>query len=293
MLIDEKYMDQAAGLRRMNNPKPVRVIAVASGKGGVGKTNVSVNLSLALIEAGNKVMLLDADLGLANVDLMLGLKSPFNLSHVINGERSLEEIIITGPDNLKIIPAASGTQMMAELTQQQHAGMIRAFGELNTDIDVLVVDSSAGISDSVISFCKAAHEVLVVVCDEPASLTDAYALIKVLNLDHGIQRFQVLANMVQNEQEARHLYAKLNHVAGLYLDVNLNMAGYIPTDESLRKAVRKQKAVFKMYPSSPSSIAFKNLARKINQWPVPDKASGQLEFFVERLIKFSAMAEAD
>lgn len=293
MLIDEKYMDQAAGLRRMNNPKPVRVIAVASGKGGVGKTNVSVNLSLALIEAGNKVMLLDADLGLANVDLMLGLKSQFNLSHVINGERSLEEIIITGPDNLQIIPAASGTQMMAELTPQQHAGMIRAFGELNTDIDVLVIDSSAGISDSVISFCKAAHEVLVVVCDEPASLTDAYALIKVLNLDHGIQRFQVLANMVQNEQEARHLYAKLNHVAGLYLDVNLNMAGYIPTDESLRKAVRQQKAVFKMYPSSPSTRAFKNLARKINQWPMPDKASGQLEFFVERLIKYSATAEAD
>ena len=293
MLIDEKYMDQAAGLRRMNNPKPVRVIAVASGKGGVGKTNVSVNLSLALIESGNKVMLLDADLGLANVDLMLGLKSQFNLSHVINGERKLEDIIIKGPDGLNIVPASSGTQMMAELTQQQHAGMIRAFGELNMDLDVLVVDSSAGISDSVISFCKAAHEVLVVVCDEPASLTDAYALIKVLNLDHGIQRFQVLANMVQNEQEARHLYAKLNHVAGLYLDVSLNMAGYIPTDENLRKAVRKQKAVFKMYPSSPSSRAFKNLARKINQWPAPDKASGQLEFFVERLIKFSSMAEAE
>lgn len=293
MLIDEKYMDQAAGLRRMNNPKPVRVIAVASGKGGVGKTNVSVNLSLALIDAGNKVLLMDADLGLANVDLMLGLKSPFNLSHVINGEKRLEDIVITGPDNLKIVPAASGTQMMAELTSQQHAGMIRSFSELNMDLDVLVIDSSAGISDSVVSFCKAAHEVLIVVCDEPASLTDAYALIKVLNLDHGIQRFQVLANMVENEQEARHLFAKLSHVSGLYLDVNLNMAGYIPTDESLKKAVRKQKAVFKMFPSSPASRSFRNLASKINQWPKPDQASGQLEFFVERLIKYSSMAEAD
>ena len=293
MLIDENYMDQAAGLRRMRNPKPVRVITVASGKGGVGKTNVSVNLSLALIEAGNKVMLLDADLGLANVDLMLGLKSQYNLSHVINGERKLEDIIIEGPDKLKIVPAASGTQMMAELTPQQHAGMIRAFGELKTDLDVLVVDSSAGISDSVVSFCKAAHEVLVVVCDEPASLTDAYALIKVLNLDHGIDRFQILANMVQNEQEARHLFAKLTHVAGLYLDVNLNFAGYVPSDDSLKKAVKKQNAVFKMYPSSPASRAFKNLARKINQWPQPDQASGQLEFFVERLINYSSVAGAE
>lgn len=293
MLIDKQFMDQATGLRRMNNPKPVRVITVASGKGGVGKTNVSVNLSLALVETGNKVMLLDADLGLANVDLMLGLKSQFNLSHVINGERTLEDIIIEGPDGLKIVPASSGTQMMAELTPKQHAGMIRAFGELKMDLDVLVVDSSAGISDSVVSFCKAAHEVLVVVCDEPASLTDAYALIKVLNQDHGIQRFQILANMVPSERDAQQLYAKLNHVAGLYLDVNLSMVGYIPYDDSLKKAVRKQKAVLKVFPSSPSARAFTKLARRIDQWPMPDRASGQLEFFVERLIKFSALAEVD
>lgn len=290
MRINEALMDQATGLRRMKNPKPVTVIAVASGKGGVGKTNVSVNVSLALAETGKKVMLLDADLGLANVDLMLGLKSQFNLSHVINGERKLEDIIIKGPDGLMIVPAASGTQMMAELSSQQHAGMIRAFGELNMDIDTLVIDSSAGISDSVISFCKAAHEILVVVCDEPASLTDAYALIKVMNQDHGIQRFQVLANMVHGEQEARQLFAKLNHVAGLYLDVNLNMLGYIPYDDSLKKAVKKQKAVLKIFPSSPASRAFTNVAKRINQWPVPDKASGQLEFFVERLIKYSAVA---
>lgn len=290
MLIDTTINDQASGLRRMNNPKPVRVIAVASGKGGVGKTNVSVNLSLALTATGNKVLLMDADLGLANVDLMLGLRSHFNLSHVISGERKLEEIIIEGPDGLKIVPAASGTQMMAELTTAQHAGMIRAFGELKTDVDVLVVDSSAGISDSVVSFCKAAHEVIVVVCDEPASLTDAYALIKVMNQDHGIQRFQVLANMVPGEKEARHLYAKLSHVAGLYLDVMLNFIGYIPYDDNLKKAVRKQQPVFKAYPSSPASMAFRNVASKINAWPLPDKATGQLEFFVERLIKFSAMA---
>lgn len=290
MHINTMTVDQAAGIRRMNKPKPVTVIAVASGKGGVGKTNVSVNLSLALAESGKKVMLLDADLGLANVDLMLGLKSQFNLSHVINGERKLEDIIIKGPEGLMIVPAASGTQMMSELSPQQHAGMIRAFGELNMDLDTLVIDSSAGISDSVVSFCKAAHEILVVVCDEPASLTDAYALIKVMNQDHGIQRFQVLANMVHSEQEGRQLFAKLNHVAGLYLDVNLNLMGYIPYDDSLKKSVKKQKAVLKAYPSSPSARAFTNIAKKVNQWPLPDRATGQLEFFVERLIKYSAVA---
>ena len=144
--------DQATGLRRMSKQKPVQVITVTSGKGGVGKTNVSVNLSLALVESGLQVLLLDADLGLANVDLLLGLQSPFNLSHVITGERTLEEVITDGPDGLKIVPASSGTQMMAELTQTQHAGVIRAFGELTTPVDVLVVDTAAGISDSVVSF---------------------------------------------------------------------------------------------------------------------------------------------
>lgn len=290
MLIEGFYMDQAAGLRRMSNPKPVRVVAVASGKGGVGKTNVSVNLSLALVETGKKVMLLDADLGLANVDLMLGLRTEYNLSHVINGERTLEEVIVEGPEGLKIVPASSGTQMMSELTTSQHAGMIRAFSELNMDLDILVVDSAAGISDSVVSFSKAAHEVVVVVCDEPASLTDAYALIKVLNRDHGINRFQVLANMVHSHQEGLKLFAKLTKVADQYLDVMLSFIGHVPYDENLKKAVKKQQAVVRSYPGSPATLAFKNIAKKINTWPMPSAATGQLEFFVERLIQYSAAA---
>jgi len=280
--------DQAAGIRRMASKKPVQVIAVSSGKGGVGKTNVSVNLSLAMVEAGQRVLLLDADLGLANVDLLLGLRSEYNLSHVISGERSLEEVVVDGPEGLKIIPAASGMQMMSELSPSQHAGVIRSFSDLSMPLDVLVVDTAAGISDGVVSFVKASNEVIVVVCNEPTSLTDAYALIKVMSEDHGIQKFNILANSVRDPQEGIKLFKKLSRVTDYYLDVTLNFIGAVPYDEYLVKAVKKQCAVLHSFPQSPSSVAFRKIAKTVMSWPVPQSASGHLEFFVERLIKFSA-----
>lgn len=285
MLMSENRIDQAAGLRRMTHPKPVQVITVCSGKGGVGKTNVSVNLAMAIAETNRKVMLMDADLGLANVDILLGLKPIYNLSHVINGERTLEEVLVKGPAGIKIVPAASGVKMMAELTAIQHAGVIRAFSELSDDIDVLIVDTAAGIADSVISFSKAAHEVVVVVCDEPASLTDAYALIKVLNRDNGVQKFRILTNMTHSAQEARELFQKLVTVTDRYLDATLINMGNIPYDDYLRKAIKRQRPVVDAYPRSRSAMAFKNLAQKADKWPRPDAATGQLEFFVERLIR--------
>jgi len=280
--------DQAAGIRRMASKKPVQVIAVSSGKGGVGKTNVSVNLSLAMVEAGQRVLLLDADLGLANVDLLLGLRSEYNLSHVISGERTLEEVVVNGPEGLKIIPAASGMQMMSELSPSQHAGVIRSFSDLSMPLDVLVVDTAAGISDGVVSFVKASNEVIVVVCNEPTSLTDAYALIKVMSEDYGVQKFNILANSVRDPQEGIKLFKKLSRVTDYYLDVTLNFMGAVPYDEYLVKAVKKQQAVLQSYPQSPSSIAFRKIAKTVMSWPVPQSASGHLEFFVERLIKFSA-----
>lgn len=278
-------MDQAAGLRKVSNPHPVRVIAVASGKGGVGKTNVSVNLALAMVAEGKRVMLLDADFGLANVDIMLGLHPQFNLSHVINGERNLEEIIVAGPGGLQIVPASSGLQNMAQLSPTQHAGMIQAFSEVGHDLDVLVIDTAAGIADSVVSFSRAAQEVVIVVCDEPTSITDAYALIKVLNRDHGIQRFRVLANMAHSMQEGRDLFTKMVKVTDRFLDVTLDFMGAVPYDDYLRKALQKQKAVIEAYPRSKAAMAFKNLAKKADNWPIPRSAGGHLEFFVERLIQ--------
>jgi flagellar biosynthesis protein FlhG len=204
---------------------------------------------------------------------------------VLNGERTLEEIIMNGPAGVKIIPAASGIKQMADLGPMENAGVIRAFSELSTDVDVLIVDTAAGISNSVATYAKAAQEVVVVVCDEPASLTDAYALIKVLNTDYGVQRFRVLTNMTHSAQEARELFNKLQTVTDRYLDATLINMGTIPYDDYLRKAVKKQKPVVEAYPRSRSAMAFKNLAQKADKWPRPDTATGDLEFFVERLIR--------
>jgi flagellar biosynthesis protein FlhG len=279
--------DQAAGLRRIAKSRPVKVIAVTSGKGGVGKTNVSVNLGICLAQSGKEVMLMDADLGLANVDVMLGLHPKYNLSHVISGERRLDEIVLTGPEGIKVVPAASGIQAMAQLPPSQHAGVIRAFSELSFPLDVLIIDTAAGVSDSVTSFTRAAQEVVVVICDEPASITDAYALIKLLSRDYGIHRYRVLANMVPNVQTGRDLFRKIVTVTDRYLDVALDFMGMIPQDEYLRKAIQKQRAVTQIYPRCRSSIAFKKLAEKADRWPMPSTAGGRLEFFVERLIMAS------
>ena len=269
----------------MAQPHPVRVITVTSGKGGVGKTNVSLNLAMALSEQGKNVTVMDADLGLGNIDVLLGLHPEYNLSHVIDGERDLDEILVQGPGNLTVIPASSGVQNMAELTPSQHGGLIRAFSELNHNIDVLLVDTAAGISDSVISFSRAAQEVMVVVCDEPASITDAYALIKLLNRENGIFRFRVLANMVKSAQHGREVYETIAKVTDRFLDVAMDYIGYIPHDEFVLKSIRKQRAVVDAFPRSKASMAYKNLADKINKWPIPKMAGGHLEFFVERLVQ--------
>lgn len=290
MHVAEKTMDQADGLRRMIQPRPVKVIAVTGGKGGIGKSSVSVNLAITLARQNRNVMLMDADFGLANVDVLLGLNSRQNISHVIAGECSLEEVVVDGPSGLKIIPSASGNNSMLNLSTVEHGGLIRAFSELTHDVDVLLIDTAAGISESVVTYTRAAHEVIVVVCDEPASLTDAYALIKVLHRYHGVYRFHVLANMTSNAYDGRNLFGKLSKVAQRFLDVSLNYMGAVPQDAYLRKAVQRQQAVVDAFPRSSSSIAFRKLANKADEWPMPEVASGQMEFFIERLVRSNGLA---
>lgn len=281
-------VDQAAGLRRMSRADPIQVLAVTGGKGGVGKTNVSINLSIALAAMGRRVMLLDADLGLANIDVLLGLHPQYDLSHVIRGERSLDEILVEGPEGIQVVPASSGIRQMASLSPAEHAGLIGAFSDVADDLEVLVIDTAAGISDSVINFSRAANEVLLVVCDEPASMTDAYAIVKLLNREYNITRFRVLANMVQSPQEGRDLYNKLVRVTDRYLDVMLNYLGAIPFDDSLKKAVKSQRSVMTAFPRSRIAQAFRSIAKKVDDFPAPSGASGHLQFFVERLLQYSS-----
>lgn len=264
---------------------PVQVIAVTGGKGGVGKTSVSINLSVALANLGRRVALLDADLGLANIDVLLGLSAKKNLEDVLAGTAALRDILLTGPGGIRIIPASSGTQRMAQLGAMEHAGLIHAFSDLSEQIDVLIIDTAAGISDSVVSFVRAAQEVLVVVCDEPSSITDAYALIKLLNRDYGMFRFRILANMTRTHQEGQALFNKLTQAAERFLDVTLQYVGAIPFDENMRKAIQRQKAVVEFAPRCKASIALHQLADKVDKWPLPSSPRGHLEFFVERLVQ--------
>ncbi len=272
----------------MSTSKPVKVIAVTGGKGGVGKTNVSVNLGVHLAQQGRKVMLLDADLGLANIDVMLGLRVERNLKHVMAGECELRDIVVQGPSGLQIIPASSGTQKMAELSTAEHTGIIRAFSEIGHNLDYLIIDTSAGITDNVVSFTRASQDVLMVVCDEPTSITDAYALMKVLNRDYDIERFHIVANMVRTPQEGREIFAKLTKVTDKFLDVMLDYVGSVPFDENVRKAIKKQKPLIELFPRTPAAVAIKSLGKKVESWPVPMNASGRIEFFMERLVNQEA-----
>lgn len=278
-------VNQALGLARLSTPSEINVIGVTSGKGGVGKTNVAVNLAVCMAAGGRDVVLFDADLGLANIDIALGLKPKYDIRHVISGERTLEEIILTGPEGVRIVPASSGISSLTNLTGHQQAGLIRAFSELTFPVDTLIVDTGAGIDLNVQAFCSACQTVIVVICDEPTSITDAYALIKVLSKECGVKAFQLLANMVDSEQQGRQLYDKLGRVADRFLDVHLGYLGAIPRDDDLRRAVQQQGAVVQLYPRSKSARALAKLAADLDTNTGPLQGNGGLGFFVERLIQ--------
>jgi flagellar biosynthesis protein FlhG len=272
------------GINHMMSQTPTKVIAITGGKGGVGKTNIAINLATTLAAQNKHVMLFDADLGLANIDVLLGLNVTKNLYHVIAGEVNLSQIIIQGPKGIKIVPAASGLQRMIQLSEIEHTGLIHAFSELTHDIDYLIIDTAAGISNDVMRFSHAAHEVIVVVCNEPTSITDAYALIKIMNRDYHVKRFQILANMVRHPHEGRDLFFKLSKTTDRFLDVTLTFCGTLPYDDLLRRAVQQQKAVVEAYPGSRSSIAFNQLSQHVTHWPAPHCVEGHIGFFIEKYL---------
>lgn len=252
-------MDQAERLRKMvseqTTPKRVsRVITVTSGKGGVGKSSISVNLAIALSRLGNKVIIFDADFGLANVEVMLGIRPVYNLADLMFRGKSLSDIITMGPENIGFISGGSGIQELTNLTRDQIIYLIQKLVELDEKADIIIIDTGAGISDSVMEFIAASTEVLLVATPEPTSLTDAYALLKALNrrTDNPAQNMviKMVANRVESYTEGKELYNKLNLVVSKFLDIKLDFLGAVIKDDCVSKAVMRQKPVIDLYPNS-------------------------------------------
>ena len=268
--------DQASTLRRMASDERggetsreratgARIIAVTSGKGGVGKTNVVANLAVSLAELGKKVVVLDADFGLANIDVLLGLTPRFHLGHVLFGNKTLTEVMIQGPNGIRIIPASSGLQRLAELTSEQRDFLVDSFADLHSDTDFLLIDTAAGISRNVIHFLFSAQEVIVVSAPEPTAIVDGYAVIKIILKEDPAKPVQLIINSVQREEEAREVFGQINSVVRRFLGRDVHYLGHVERDPHVTQAVRGQVLVAHQFPDAPASRCFRQLARAISQ----------------------------
>lgn len=264
-------VDQAEKLRLMvrTTKKNARVIAVTSGKGGVGKSNVAANLAVCLVASGRKVILVDADLGLANLDVILNLRVRHSLADVIAGRKSIEEIIQNGPGGIRVVCGASGLNQIADLTEFQRQRVIQEVSALDQLADVIVVDTGAGISRDVCVFCEAAHHTVVVTTPEPTSITDAYAMIKRITLAHTGVRISLLVNMVDSRAEAKRVFQRLTNATQKFLDTALYDAGYVLRDDHVPQAVRNREAVVIAHPRCQASYCFLALAGKLGRAAEP------------------------
>ncbi len=292
-------MDQAATIRAESKKRElvgkgvsgtgpnrsIQVVSVSSGKGGVGKTNSVVNLAVAIQQAGKKVLLLDADLGLGNIDVLLGLTPKSNLADLLHGKKSLEEVLVDGPKGIKILPASSGVQELTELSAEDRLQLSQHLDGMDIDIDVMIIDTGAGISDNVLFFNVAAQDIVVVVSPEPTSLTDAYALMKVLFKKHGERKFNLLVNTAKTKREALEVYKKISLAAERFLNISVDYLGCVLYDENVPKAVVQQKAVMELFPHTKASRCFKEVAREVIRLPsYGNVKSGGFQFFWKQML---------
>jgi flagellar biosynthesis protein FlhG len=265
--------------------RPVRVIAITSGKGGVGKTNIATNLAYHLSQMNRKTLVLDADMGLANIDVILGIAPKHNLYHVLRGEKALGDVIVDGPGGMKILPATSGIQEMADLSRGEKLALLDELDGLGTELDFMLIDTAAGIAGNVIYFNVAAREIIVVVSPEPTSITDAYALIKILYSNYGEKRFMLLVNMVRNSNEAREVFLKVSNATSHFLNLSIEYLGYVFDDAKVTEAVRRQKALAEIYPDSRASKCLQSIARKLCRLQPEFSESGSLKFFWKSIVE--------
>ena len=287
-------MDQADNLRlRLVNRSPVveappealRVIAVTSGKGGVGKTNMSANLAALAARAGKRVLIVDADLGLANVDIIFGVKPMHHIGDLLQPGVSAMDVLIQAGPNIHILPAGSGVQRLTELDRKEKLRLVAALDELEDHFDLVIIDSGAGIGDNVLFFVGMAQEVVLVLSPEPTSLVDAYAVVKVLSQQAGIRNFAVVINPVVDEMPARDMFQKLSTVTGRFLTAKLRHLGYVPRDENVHRAVMAQRPVVDLFPMAPASRAIVDVAARLFAEPAPQILEGGMKMMWQRLMK--------
>jgi len=272
-------------MRKRRQLNQTKIISITSGKGGVGKTNIVCNLAYCFASMGKKVMIMDADLSLGNVSVVLGLAPKYNISNVLYGDKQLKDIIISDKNGILVLPASSGIPELSNLTETQKMTLMSRFGDFLSDIDILLIDTGAGISSNVIYFNLAAGEIMVIVTPEPTSITDAYALIKVMSTKHGQKNFSIILNMAKNEKEAKGIYKHLGIVADKFLKVSLSYTGFILYDENVSKSVIMQKTAMELYPESKSAACFKKLAYDIISQDEDGYSSGNLQFFFNNLFR--------
>jgi len=269
-------------MSKHKSEKLVKTIAIASGKGGVGKTNIITNLGIALKKMGKEVLIFDADLGLSNIDVLLSLAPKYNIEHLINGEKSLKEIIIEGPNGIKILPAGNGVQELTSLNEFDRLRVLEQFDEYTEKVDIMLIDTSAGISENVTFFCTAVQENIIVVTPEPTSITDAYALIKILHNKYHEKDFNLAVNLAKNEDEAKEVYKRLSMVTEKFLKVDLHYLGFVRYDENVKKAVKMQDAFVNVFPNTNASKDIFDIANKILDSEI--KCKGSMQFFLRNVL---------
>ena len=287
--------DQAATLRNLNtnqaedglvgDEQATSVYSITSGKGGVGKTAVVANLAFHLASLDKRVLILDADLGLANIDVVFGLSPAFNLNHFFTGEQELQQIMVDGPKGIKILPAGSGMQNFTRLDSHQKMRLLDGLDSMQTHFDYVLIDTEAGISENVTYFNTAAQEILVVTTPEPTAITDAYALMKLLSTQYHEKHFNLVINQIRSEDEALEVYRKISMVANRYLDISIDYLGSIPEDKQMVESIRKQRVISELLPNSKTSGAFRHLAARICMEPSHTEPKGNLQFFWKKLLK--------